>query len=425
MYRFKFADIGEGIHEGKLLKWEVKAGDKVEDGDTLFTVETDKVNAEIPCPVDGTIKELKFKEGDVIHVGDVVVVIDDGSGDSAAPEKPAPAAQKPAAPVKEEDTGGVVGEIKVSNETLEIPANKNDHKAETNNANNKILATPVARKLAAMKNINLADVQGSGYNGRVMKIDIENFTPSATASSSASHVLAKKNILEDKVVPLTQMRKAIAKAMTRSKTIIPEITLLKEVNMTNLVELRNKIKNGKKIKISYMPFIIRACTLAIEEYPVFNTKLDEAKQAIVFSKNINIGMAADTPKGLVVPVIKNADQLSILGLNAQVYELAGKARANKLTMKDMSGGTFTITNYGSVGADFGTQVINYPEAAILGIGALNTKPIYNVNGELEKAITMMISVSADHRIIDGADVGRFLLAVKNYLENPSMMLMKW
>ncbi len=423
MYQFKFADIGEGIHEGKLLKWEVKAGDKVEDGDTLFTVETDKVNAEIPCPVDGTIKELKFKEGDIIHVGDVVVVIDDGSSASAAPEK-----QAAPAPVEEQDAGGVVGEIKVSNETLAIPANKIDETPRTSNTNNAVLATPVARKLAALKNINLADIKGTGYRGRVMKSDIENFNPASASAVSAptSHALMpKKNILEDKVVPLTQMRKAIAKAMTRSKTIIPEITLLKEVNMTNLVELRNKIKNGKKIKISYMPFIIRACTLAIEEYPVFNTKLDEAKQAIVFSKNINIGMAADTPKGLVVPVIKNADQLSILGLNSEVYGLAAKARAGQLAMKDMSGGTFTITNYGSVGADFGTQVINYPEAAILGIGALNTKPIYNQNGELEKAITMMISVSADHRIIDGADVGRFLIAVKNYLENPSMMLMKW
>ncbi len=420
MYQFKFADIGEGIHEGKLLKWEVKVGDKVEDGDNLFTVETDKVNAEIPCPVDGIIAKINYQEGDVIHVGDVVVIIDDGTGAAEAASKPAVAK----IPVQEPDAGGVVGEIVVSNETLDLPTQA--PKTIKNN-NKKPLASPVARKLAAAKNINLADVTGSGYNGRIMKSDIVNFKGTATASTTATvdYTLNKTAVLEDKVVPLTQMRKAIARAMTRSKTIIPEITLLKEVNMTKLVELRNKIKNGKKIKISYMPFIIRACTLAIEEYPVFNTKLDEKKQAIVYSKNINIGMAADTPKGLVVPVIKNADQLSILGLNAQVYALAGKARANQLAMSDMSGGTFTITNYGSVGADYGTQVINYPEAAILGIGALNTKPIYNNAGELEKAITMMISVSADHRIIDGADVGRFLIAVKNYLENPSMMLMKW
>ncbi len=423
MYKFKFADIGEGIHEGKLLKWEVKVGDKVEDGDTLFSVETDKINAEIPCPVDGTIAKLNYKEGDVIHVGDVVVVIDDGTGDSA----PAPAPAKVEAPketveaIEEPDAGGVVGEIKVSNETLVLPKTA---APENTTKNGKVLATPAVRKLAASRGIDLNNINGSGYRGRIMKKDVANANVS-TQSNTTFVPTNRSNGLEDKVVPLTSMRKAIAKAMTRSKTIIPEITLLKEVNMTNLVELRNKIKNEKKIKISFMPFIIRACTLAIEEFPVFNTKLDENKQAIVYSKNINIGMAADTPKGLVVPVIKNADQLSILGINSKVYEMAGKARSGKLTMADMSGGTFTITNYGSVGADYGTQVINYPETAIIGIGAFNNKPIYNTNGELEKATVMMISVSADHRVIDGADVGRFLLTVKNYLENPSMMLMKW
>ena len=244
MYKFKFADIGEGIHEGKLLKWEVKVGDKVEDGDTLFSVETDKINAEIPCPVDGTIAKLNYKEGDVIHVGDVVVVIDDGTGDSA----PAPAPAKVEAPketveaIEEPDAGGVVGEIKVSNETLVLPKTA---APENTTKNGKVLATPAVRKLAASRGIDLNNINGSGYRGRIMKKDVANANVS-TQSNTTFVPTNRSNGLEDKVVPLTSMRKAIAKAMTRSKTIIPEITLLKEVNMTNLVELRNKIKNEEK-----------------------------------------------------------------------------------------------------------------------------------------------------------------------------------
>lgn len=420
MYQFKFADIGEGVEEGVLLNWEVKIGDTIKDGDTLFLVETDKVNAEIPSPVDGTITELRANEGDTIHVGDVVVVIDDGSGDNAeAPETHTEA-------VAEEETAGVVGEIEVSSEV--IPSyHKHEQASEVNT---KVLATPVARKLASDLGVDLMTVKGSGKNGRIYKEDIEKVANQTRAAietpvkeQRAPSTPSVASGAEDRREKIDQTRKAIAKAMTLSKQNIPHSVLMNEIDVTELVAFRNENKaKYDDVKLTYLPFIIKAVVKAIKKYPVFNASFDPSSDEIIYKGQINIGIAVDTPYGLTVPVIKNADRLSIFELALYIKDLAERAAEKKLTMDDLAGSTFTITNYGAVGASFGTPVINYPESAILGIGKIDKKPVV-IEDEIVIRSLLPISLGIDHRIIDGGDAGRFSGELKRLLSDPMLLLM--
>ena len=406
MYDFKFADIGEGIHEGRILKWLKNEGDAVTEGETLVIIETDKVNAEIPAPISGKLVKQGAKEGETIIVGSTLAMIDDGR--SGAKEK------QPA-----EEKAGVVGEIEVSDAVI-APAREESQAA----APQRTLATPVARLLAQEMGIDISQVKGTGELGRVLKEDLLNLQARAERIPERQPE-APAPAGEERRVPISPTRKAIVKAMTTSKAVIPHTVLMDEANVGALVAFRKQVKDlaeGKGVKLTYMAFIMKAVLLAIREYPIFNSSFDEAAGEIVFKKSINLGIAVDTPDGLVVPNIKNADRKSIFELAKELGELAEGARNRTLQLAQIQNGTFTITNYGVVDVLFGTPIIKHPEVAILGVGKIHKKPSV-VGDEIKIGEVLPLSIAVDHRIIDGADAGRFLIRVKEYLENPLLLLL--
>ena len=421
-YDFKFADIGDGIEEGKILEWKFNEGDKVNEGDTLVIVETDKVNAELPSPVTGVIVKRGKEEGKMILVGETVVLLDDGSG------KYLDGAVAASAPVEEEEGASVIGEIEVSSELIdssfEAPAKKAEKRSKS-------LATPVARNLAKNLGVDINEVTGTGANGRVMKEDIQAFADSknapkaqaaTTVQTPAANVSRQGDIRVEKI---SSMRKAISGAMTTAKTIIPETVLMDEVIIDELVALRKRTKDSaaaRGINLTYMAFISKAVLIALKEFPVFNASFDHDNMEVIYKNFTNLGFAVDTPAGLIVPNIKDADTKSIFELATEIRELADKAIDRKLGMAEIQNGTFTITNFGSVGISYGTPVINYPEMGILGVGKISQKPVV-VNGEIQISHVLPLSIAVDHRIIDGADAGRFLFRVKELLNNPELMLL--
>ena len=414
-YDFKFADIGDGIEEGKILEWKFKEGDQVNEGDTLVIVETDKVNAELPSPVTGKVVKLGKQEGETILVGETVVLLDDGSGNYIG-----------GAEAVEEEGASVIGEIEVSSDLIESSSEASAPKAPQRK---KALATPVARNLAKKLGVDINEVPGTGPNGRVMKEDIEKFAVGNKQTSTTREVATPKaNVSRQgdvRVEQITSIRKSISQAMTTSKTIIPETVLMDEVVIDNLVELRKRAKPlaaERGINLTYMAFISKAVIVALKEFKIFNASFDHDKNEIIYKNFINLGFAVDTPAGLIVPNIKDADTLSVFDLAKEIRELADKAIDRKVQLPDIQNGTFTITNFGSVGVTYGTPVINYPEVAILGVGKISQKPVV-VNGEIKVGHVLPLSIAVDHRIIDGADAGRFLMRVKELLQNPELMLL--
>ena len=418
MYNFKFPDIGEGIHEGKLLKWFFKKGDTVKEGETLCLVETDKVNAELPSPVSGVIDTLGVAVGEIIHVGETLVLIQDGSVSPKAESK------KETTSVDEGENAGVVGQLEVSSEVIASAVEeKTDIKTNT-----KVLASPLARQLAKDNQIDIKSLKGSGEFGRILKTDVENAIASKQVKPVQPSIpvppmtTSKEGIRR---VPITSIRKAIVTAMTLSKQIIPHTVLMDELDITELVNLRNEQKGFASeagIHLTYMPFIIKALTKTIQEFPIFNASFDHEKGEILYKDFIHIGFATDTPEGLIVPNIKHADQLSIFELAQQLKDLQQKAINKTIQLKDIQNGTFTVTNYGAFDSTFGAPIIKYPEVAIMGIGKIQSKPIVK-NNEIVIAPVLPISFAVDHRIIDGADAGRFVMKFKSYLKNPVFMLL--
>jgi len=418
MYNFKFPDIGEGIHEGKLLKWFFKKGDAVKEGETLCLVETDKVNAELPSPVSGVIDTVGVAVGEIIHVGETLVLIQDGSATPKAESK------KETTSVDEGENAGVVGQLEVSSEVI---ASAVEEKTD-NKTNTKVLASPLARQLAKDNQIDIKSLKGSGEFGRILKTDVENAIASKQVKPVQPSIpvppmtTSKEGIRR---VPITSIRKAIVTAMTLSKQIIPHTVLMDELDVTELVNLRNEQKGFASeagIHLTYMPFIIKALTKTIQEFPIFNASFDHEKGEILYKDFIHIGFATDTPEGLIVPNIKHADQLSIFELAQQLKDLQQKAINKTIQLKDIQNGTFTVTNYGAFDSTFGAPIIKYPEVAIMGIGKIQSKPIVK-NNEIVIAPVLPISFAVDHRIIDGADAGRFVMKFKSYLKNPVFMLL--
>lgn len=419
MYNFKFPDIGEGIHEGRLLKWFFKVGDPVKEGETLCIVETDKVNAELPSPVNGIVEKLGVSLGEIIHVGETLILIQD---DLKAKPTVALEPKKSVEIVSEGENAGVVGELEVSSEVI-APAFVEENSTKQTS---RVLASPLARMLAKDHQIEIQSVKGTGEFGRVLKTDVER----AIETKSTPKVEVPKvspNDPNSKIrrVPITQLRKAIVNAMTVSKQIIPHTILMDEIDVTELVNLRNAQKDLAKsegIHLTYMPFIIKAITKTIKQFPIFNASFDHEKGEIIYKDFMNIGFATDTKEGLVVPNIKDADTLSVYELAKKLKDLQTKAIDRTLQLKDIQNGTFTITNYGAFDALYGTPIIKYPEVAIMGIGKIIQKPVVK-NNEIVIAHVMPISFAVDHRIIDGADAGRFVMMFKSLLNNPVFMLL--
>ncbi|AOQ21976.1 2-oxo acid dehydrogenase subunit E2 [Mycoplasma capricolum subsp. capripneumoniae] len=438
MFKVKFADIGEGLTEGTVAEVLVKVGDVVKEGQSLYFVETDKVNSEIPAPVAGKIAVINIKAGQEIKVGDVVMEIEDGSGASATSEPKAEAKSEAKVEVVEENAS-VVGATPVSNDVIVRK------QTTTVNKSSAIKATPLARKVAADLNIDLSLVTPTGPNQRILVADIKNHQASSTQSASqpisqpaptpspSAHqtiaptikVVEPSTPLSWDEVPMNGVRKATVKAMTKSHTEIAAFTGMKNTDITETHKMRTELKDhaaASGIKLTYLAFIIKAVAKSLRDMPNINVRGDFANNKIQFMHNINIGIAVDTPNGLMVPVIKGADHLSVFEIAIKISELANKAKDGKLTRAEMTEATFTVSNFGSVGLDYATPIINSPESAILGVGTMSQTPLY-INGELQKRFIMPLSMTCDHRIIDGADAGRFLIKVQDYLSKPVLLFM--
>lgn len=436
MYDFKFADIGEGIHEGRILKWNYAVGDAVKEGETLVIIETDKVNAEIPSPVSGTVVSLGAKLGETIHVGETLVVInEENKNDFFGPAK--------TEAVSEDQDAGVVGQLVVSEEIIASSIEQ----VKTDSADQKkVLASPVARKLASELGLDIRKIKGTGEQGRVMKEDVYKAFEASKApkTGEVTPEIPLPKIREEVITPaaapikrvdlsnepgrrvkVSTLRKTIVKAMTISKQVIPHTTLMDELDVTELVNFRQSQKAfaaDKGIKLTYMPFVIKAAVLALKDFPLFNASFDDASEEIIYKDDLNIGIAVDTPDGLIVPNIKNADRLGLFQLAKKVEDLQTRGQNRTLVLEDLVRGTFTITNFGAFDALFGAPIIKHPEVAILGIGKITKKPIVK-NNEIVIADILPITVTVDHRIIDGADAGRFAMRFKEYLKNPLLLLM--
>lgn len=423
MYEFRFADIGEGINEGVILKWLVEVGQEVKEGDSLFLVETDKVNAEIPSPVDGTVAALLAKEGDVINVGQVVVHINTGAGAITTTES----ISEP----DDDDAGAVVGALESSSKVLASSAEKASEADTVKPAKGKVLATPVARKLAQDLGVDITTIQGTGPAGRVMKEDIRRAAAQkidAVASVSPQPVTPAPlpEGPNEERVPLTALGKTIARNMSQSKREIPHAAVMDDVDVTELVAFRSQAKSiaeEQGIKLTYLPFIVKAVTLALQEFPKLNASFDEAGQQIVMKGDFNVGIAVDTPDGLLVPVVKHADRLGIFALAKRMNELIEQTRSRTVALGDLQQGTFTITNYGAVGVGSGIPVIRPPEAGILGVGSIAKRPMVGPDDEIVIRHVMPLTVSFDHRFVDGATAGRFLAKVREYLQNPMLLML--
>lgn len=429
MYKFKFVDIGEGIHEGKVGEIFVKEGQTVKDGDNLFIVETDKITTEITSPANGTINKIFIKTGDTVHVGEEIFYIDDGSTtanlklDNAKISIPTPTKNIESSE-KEEGGASVVGEVVVSNKLLKNFGlqNKKEDKAIAKSSKN-VLISPLARLIAIQQKIDLSQIVGSGTFGRILRKDIENILQSSPKSSNYS---GEKNSStfninrEDTILPITQLRNTIAKALKDSTTNVAYTNLTLRIDVTDLWNFRNRNKDEilKKhnVKLTLLPFIVKAIAISMYEHPLFNATYNAEKHHILQKGNINIGIAIDTKDGLIVPNIKNVDRLSIIEIAKEISNIASKTREKKLVMSDLKDGTFSITNYGSLGVSCGTPVIKYPELAIAGIGTLENVISKIENNFVERSI-FNLTIAADHRWIDGGDIARFGQTIKKYLEN--------
>ncbi len=426
-------ELGEGVTEGELVKWLVKPGDKIAPDQAIAEMMTDKATVEVPSPVAGVVKELKLKEGDTVEVGAVMLVID-AEGASAAATKPetksaAPAPAPRAAPAS-------------TPTPMQAAPAANPAPAPARSANGgldvypppaaqKTLATPATRRLAREMGVDLNQVRGSGIAGRVTREDVLHGGAGATAAGAPSVQQPPRMAYQGPVgaseerVALKGIRKKIAENLQMAKHIIPHFTLADEANITALVKLREELKATSEktgVKITYLPFVMKALLATCREFPQFNASIDDQASEIVYKKYFNLGFAADTPNGLLVPVIKHADQKTIVQISREITDLATRARAGKLTVDEMKGATITITNIGSVGGTYATPIINHPEVAILGMYKIQDKPVVK-DGKLDVIKTMNFTITADHRLIDGAVAANFLKAFIQRIENPGILML--
>jgi pyruvate dehydrogenase E2 component (dihydrolipoamide acetyltransferase) len=395
LQEFKFPDVGEGIAEAEIIRWLVKEGDAVKEDQDLLEVETDKAILTLNSPYTGKVTKLHGKEGDIIKVGDVLTTFDAGGKAATVVE------------AEKKDSGTVVGTLS-DNEVVEVIR--------------PVQATPTVRALAKQTGIDLAKVKGTGPGGRITKEDVER---AATKTAQQTNAEADAYGSVEKI-PLRGIRRTVAKRMAEASKRVAEVTIWEDADITELEQVRAKeqrVAEEKGVKLTYLPFLIKAVIPALKAHPYFNASLDEVAEAIILKKYFNIGIAVDTSDGLIVFVIKNADEKNILDLAREIATLAEKARLRKIDLHELKGSTFTITNYGVVGASYGTPIINYPEVAIVGLGKIEDRPVVR-SGQIAIRKIMPLSLAFDHRVIDGVEAGRFLGVVIEHLEDPNLMLIE-
>jgi len=415
-FDFKFPDVGEGITEGELVKWKVKEGDKVKEDQVLAEVETDKAVVEIPSPKTGTISKLHHKEGDTIKVGEVLVSIDVESEKIAG---------KPQIKFEERKSVGVVGELEEAPEEEQpIKVVSTQQEIEEH-----VLALPAVRRIAKELNVDIIKIKGTGKEERITEEDVRKVAEKQTQEAKKTEIkIIKKYDLYGYIdhVPLKGIRKTIAKHMVESVRTAPHVTHMDMIDVTKLWEVREKQKEeGQKqgVHVTFMPFIVKAVVAGLKEHPYMNSTLDEEHEDIVLKKYYNIGVAVDTEEGLIVPVVKIADKKNIFELAKEIEGLAQKTRERKVDLGDLRGGTFTITNVGSIGGIFATPIINQPETGILALGKIHERPVVK-GGQIVIRKMLPVSLAFDHRVLDGAEAARFTNVVKKYLEEPELLLVE-
>jgi pyruvate dehydrogenase E2 component (dihydrolipoamide acetyltransferase) len=418
--------MGESIFEGTITKWLKKPGDKVQRDEPLFEISTDKVDAEIPAPASGVLQDIKVAEGATVQVNTVVGTIAAVGESVAAPAKPAAAA--PPAPVaaeKRESAPPKPQEPAAEHkEVIQFPQEEQDHAR----------SSPLVRKIAREHNVNLSQVSGTGLGGRITKQDImaflERSQPSVTpAASTAATAPAPKPVappapvpIPGDLVPMTQMRKIIAQRMIESRRTSAHVHCMFEVDLSRIVQLRNKTKSSFEqrhgTRLTFMPFFVRAAIIALQQFPIVNASIEA--ENIRYHRHVNMGIAVALDWGLIVPVLKNADELNFLGLQRGITDLGERARSKKLMPQDVEGSTFTITNPGQFGAVFGLPIINQPNSAIMGVGGITKAPVVVTDSDGNDSIAIRslvhLTLGYDHRLIDGAIADQFMALVKKTLE---------
>jgi pyruvate dehydrogenase E2 component (dihydrolipoamide acetyltransferase) len=404
--QFKFPDIGEGITEGEIVKWLVKEKDKVKEDETLAEIETDKAIVEVPSPYAGTVLKRHFKEKDIIKVGEVLVTI--GDPGEVIDEKDIEAedeADKTAA--KKSPTAGIVGDIVESEQEIK-----------------EILVTPRVRKIAKDLGIDINKVPGTGPDGRITEKDVK--TAAEKPKKPASMIKVKYDIYGyiDRI-PLRGVRRATARKMAESVAKASHVTHFDEADVTELSKIKEELKSKaaeKNIKLTYLPFVVKAVVEALKKHPILNAILNDEEEEIIIKKYYNIGIAVDIPDGLIVPVVKLAETKSLFELAEEIQNLAEAARARKLDLADLKGGTFSITNAGVIAGEFATPIINYPEASILATMKIADR-VRSEGGTIVIKKTLPLCLSFDHRIIDGAEAARFMNDLIHHIENPSVLIL--
>ncbi|MBC7385797.1 MAG: 2-oxo acid dehydrogenase subunit E2 [Cryobacterium sp.] len=457
----KLPELGEGVHEGELVRWLVKVGDMVKDDQVLAEIMTDKATVELPSHISGKVTEILAKEGETVHVNQVIMKFESAGGaaksaPSADPKADAKTVNAPAKPApagaQAQPTGGNGGqksELKSAPDSEPKSMSAKDG-GEMLTIGGSVTAAPATRKLARESGIDITQVTGTGPDGRVTNADVEKFvsgggksaaakssgtganaagSPSFTSGYAARAKGGSPADLEERV-PFKGLRKKIAEKMRQSKDHAAHFTYVEECDASALVALRTQAKEiGAKagVKVTYLPFIMKAMVAALRRYPMMNSSLDEEAGQIVVKKYYNIALSVQTDDGLTAPVVKDVANKTILELAKEIEDLANRARSKKLTMEDLTGGTITLTNAGTIGGLFATPVINYPEVAILGFNKIFRKPVVKmINGKEEIVIRdwTLFSLSLDHRIVDGAVGAEFTKLFIYYIENPSLLLME-
>lgn len=433
-YEFKLPELGEGLEEGEIASWLVKPGDEVKEDDSLVEIQNDKSVEELPSPVDGKIVKILVPEGETAKIGDVIVTIDDGSGDNAEPAA-APAASAPADKPAAEPAAAA----------QPAPAAATGAPVTPSDPNKRILAMPSVRQYARNKDIDISLVTPTGAHGQITKQDIDNYNgaaaPAATAApASASAQPAPAAPEPTPVKPyvsdqpeletrekMTPIRKAISKAMVNSKHTAPHVTLFDEVEVSALMAHRKKYKTiaaDRDIHLTFLPYIVKALVAVLQQFPEFNASIDDANKEIVYKHYYNIGVATDTDRGLLVPNIKHAEGKGLFAIAKEITDNTQKAYDGKLKASEMSGASITISNIGSIGGGWFTPVINQPEVAILGVGRIGKEPYVNEDGEIVVGKMQKLSLSFDHRLIDGATAQKAMNLLKQLLHDPELLLME-
>lgn len=443
-FEFKLPDVGEGIHEAVLVKWLVSEGDSIKEDDPFCEIETDKAVVELPAPVSGTVLKLNYAPGDLVHVGDVLIIFGDAGEAVPDTETEEAVADTRKAPAKS-----------VASKTA--PRQQEPSDAPAKKPPRRPLATPHTRALARKLGVDLARVKASGKGGRITDEDVRRAAEGVTAPpaetkdsdtkqvsgtvSLSDTVLAPAGSAEPvmggtvedtefgkiETVKISRLRQLIAKNMRASKDTLAHVTHVDEADVTDLYSLYKKVKaqvsESHGVKFTIMPFFVKAAVAALKKYPVLNASFDDDADVLILKKYFNIGFAADTPEGLIVPVIRNADRKDMIRIAAEIADKANRARERKINLDELQGAGFTITNVGALGGIFATPVIPLPQLGILGMHAMKDRPVVK-DGAIVIRKMMNLSISFDHRMIDGMVAAGFLREVITLIENPEMLMLR-